>query len=182
MRVCGVFLQRLNYELRMLRFLHGVVSLIALFFLAHVVGGQALQPTPTDAVRVTVSVNPDGSRTAYEFDLANHKARATTKGSDGKLRGTIQYTLDEAGRFASGEVFGPDKRLRFKTVYKYGDAGTLAQETQLDKNDAVLHKIIYAYDSIGKQTGYSVYDASGKLISQTAAPNRSPAPAKKKSR
>ncbi|MEY2439461.1 MAG: hypothetical protein QOI34_846, partial [Verrucomicrobiota bacterium] len=30
-----------------------------------------------DAVRVSVTLNPDGSRTAYQFDQAHHKATAT---------------------------------------------------------------------------------------------------------
>lgn len=121
-------------------------------------------------LRVTVSINPDGSRTAYRFDSANHKATATTTGKDGKVREKIRYVLDEAGRFSSGLVFGPNDQLRFKTLYKYDATGRLLQETQLGDDDAVQHKIVYTYDTAGKQTGYSVYDASGKIIGQTKAP------------
>jgi hypothetical protein len=34
----------------------------------------------------------------------------------------------------------------------------------LKKNDALLHKIVYHHDSAGKQAGYAIFDASGKLI------------------
>jgi hypothetical protein len=116
---------------------------------------QIATPTP-DAVRVTVSMNADGTRTTYEFDSPNRRAVATTTTKEGKTVGNIRYVLDEAGRFVSGEVYGPDDHLRFKTLYKYDDTGKLTQETQLGPDDAVRNKIVYAYDKIGRQTGYSV--------------------------
>jgi hypothetical protein len=79
-------------------------------------------------------------------------------------------------------VYDPDKRLRFKSTYKYDDAGRLMQELQCDKTGVVLHKIIYAYDSLGKQTGYSIYDGAGRLVGQTTAPSVSATPSKKKTR
>jgi hypothetical protein len=137
---------------------------------------QLETPTP-DAVRVTVSINADGSKTVYEFDAPRHRATATTTGKDGKLVGRIRYTLDDAGRFASGEVYGPDDQFRFRTLYKYDDSGKLIQETQLGQDDVVRNKIVYIYDKNGKQTGYSVYDAAGKQIRRTpeTAPGRTPA-------
>ena len=133
-------------------------------------------------MRVTVSINKDGSRTIYEFDATNHKATATTRDRDGRLQGRIRYVLDPAGRFSSGEVFGPDEKLRFKTLYKYGDAGRPLEESQLGPDDSVRHKIVYAYDQLGKQIGYSVYDAKGKLLNKVGAPTPFPSPTKKKSR
>ena len=125
---------------------------------------QSTEQTQGDAVRVTVSMHPDGSRTVYKFDNAEHKAVATTTDPDGKLRETIRYALDEAGRFSNGEISGPDGRLRFKSRYKYDDAGRLLEETQSSEDGTLLHKIVYTYDASGKQTGYSVFDASGKLV------------------
>jgi hypothetical protein len=130
---------------------------------------QSPEQTSSDAVRVTVSMHPDGSRTVYKFDNAQHKAVATTTDQDGKLRETIRYELDEAGRFSSGEVSGPDGRFRFKSRYKYDDAGRLLEETQSTEDGTVLHKIVYSYDSSGKQIGYSVFDASGKLVGRKTA-------------
>src|SRR5947208_282195 len=130
---------------------------------------QSPEQAGSDAVRVTVSMHPDGSRTVYKFDNAQHKAVATTTDSDGKLRETIRYELDEAGRFSSGEISGPDGRLRFKSRYKYDDGGRLLEETQSSENGTLLHKIVYSYDASGKQTGYSVFDASGKLVGGTSA-------------
>jgi YD repeat-containing protein len=135
---------------------------------------QLASPSP-DAVRVTVSLNADGTRTTYEFDAPRRRAVATTTTKEGKLVGKIRYVLDEAGRFYSGEVYGPDDQFRFKTLYKYDDAGKLTQETQLGPDEAVRNKIVYAYDKAGRQTGYSVYDAAGKLVRQTpGSPPRSP--------
>src|SRR5205809_6421805 len=130
---------------------------------------QSPEQAGSDAVRVTVSMHPDGSRTVYKFDNAQHKAVATTTDPDGKLRETIRYELDEAGRFSSGEISGPDGRLRFKSRYKYDDGGRLLEETQSSENGTLLHKIVYSYDASGKQTGYSVFDASGKLVGGTSA-------------
>ena len=132
--------------------------------------GQSPEQARSDAVRVTVTMHPDGSRTVYKFDNAQHKAVATTTGQDGKLRETIHYELDDAGRFASGEISGPDDRVRFKSRYKYDDAGRLLEEIQSTADGTLLHKIVYSYDSSGKQTGYSVFDASGKLVGRTAWP------------
>jgi hypothetical protein len=125
---------------------------------------QSSEQAGSDAVRVTMSMHPDGSRTVYKFDNAQHKAVATTTDPDGKLRETIRYELDDAGRFASGEISGPDGRLRFKSGYKYDDAGHLLEETQSAVDGTLLHKIVYSYDAAGKQTGYSVFDASGKFV------------------
>jgi hypothetical protein len=158
------------------------VALVAFFVAAAKVAyGQAVEP-PVDAVRVTVSINADGSRTVYEFDSPHHKAIATTTSSDGKLVGKIRYVVDEAGRFSSGEVYGPDDQLRFKTLYKYNAAGKILEETQLGKDEAVRSKIVYAYDKIGRQTGYTVYDAAGKVIRRTSGVSPSPTPARRRTR
>jgi hypothetical protein len=134
--------------------------------------------TPTDAVRVTVSMHPDGSRTVYNFDNAQHTAVATTTNPDGKVRQTIRYGLDNTGRFSTGEVSGPDGRIRLKSRYKYDDAGRILEEAQSAADGTLLNKIVYSYDAAGKQTGYSVFDASGKLVSRTggAAARQSPSP------
>lgn len=125
------------------------------------------QQAPGDAVRVTMSMHPDGSRTIYNFDNAQHTAVATTTDPDGKVRQTIHYRLDDAGRFLTGEVSGPDGHIQLKSRYKYDDAGHILEEIQTTAADALLNKIVYSYNSSGKQTGYSVFDASGKLVSRT---------------
>ena len=150
---------------------------------AQIAFSQVTDQTQSDAVRVTVRINPDGSRTVYKFEGAEHKAFATTTGDDGKVREKINYQLDDAGRFASASVFGPDGKLRFKTRYQYDSAGRLQEERQVDANDAVLDRLVYSYNEAGKPTGYSVFDADGKLInrisSQNAIPLVSPTPRKK---
>ncbi|HEY2615197.1 MAG TPA: hypothetical protein VGI42_05770 [Chthoniobacterales bacterium] len=163
----------------MLRWFSVAIGLAGFFAAAGLTRSQLADPN-ADAVRVAVSMNADGSRTIYEFDSLNHRATATTTSKEGKLIGKIRYSLDDAGRFASGEVYGPDERLRFKTLYKY-EAGRLAQESQLGKDDALQHKIVYAYDANGKQTGYTVYDAAGKRLSQSGAPSPTASPRKKHS-
>ena len=129
--------------------------------------GSEFGQTPSDAVRVTMSMHPDGSRTVYNFDNAQHTAVATTTDAGGKVRQTIRYQLDNAGRFSTGEVSGPDGRIQLKSRYKYDDAGRILEEAQSAADGTLQHKIVYSYDSAGKQTGYSVFDASGKLVSRT---------------
>ncbi|HEY5992474.1 MAG TPA: hypothetical protein VIU10_07835 [Candidatus Udaeobacter sp.] len=141
-----------------------IVVLSSLVGASNVGFSQAPQSSGSDAVRVTVSMHPDGSRTVYNFDNAQHKAVATTTDPDGKLRETIRYELDDTGRFSSAEISGPDGRLRLKSRYKYDDAGRILEETQSAADGTLQHKIVYNYDSSGKQTGYSVFDASGKLV------------------
>ena len=157
----------------------GFALALALFASPTFTRAQLATASP-DEVRVTVSMNADGTRTTYEFDSLHRRATATTTAKDGKVVGKIRYVLDDAGRFASGEVYGPDDKLRFKTLYKYDAAGRLIQESQLGSDDSVRNKIVYAYDKNGKQTGYTVYDASGKLLQQTpgVAPH-SPTPSKR---
>ena len=140
--------------------------------------------TASDSIRVTMSLNDDGSQTVYETDTANRKATATTTSAAGKLQGKIRYTLDEEGRYETGEVYGPDDKLRFKTLYKYEATGRLKEETQLTKEGAVRHKIVYAFDAAGKPAGYSVFDASGKLLGQTTqkAPAATQPPPKQRPR
>jgi hypothetical protein len=81
--------------------------------------------------------------------------------------------LDEAGRFSPAKF--PDGRLRFKSRYKYDDAGHLLEETQSAEDGTLLHKIVYSYDAQGKQTGYSVFDASGKLVGGKSVAKSQPA-------
>lgn len=128
------------------------------------------QQAPSDAVRVTMSMHPDGSRTTYNFDNGQHTAVATTTDPDGKVRQTIRYRLDNAGRFSTGEVSGADGRIRLKSSYKYDEGGHILEEIQTAADGTLLNKIVYTYSSSGKQTGYSVFDASGKLVSRTGSP------------
>jgi YD repeat-containing protein len=160
---------------------HAGRALFLGFFLSSVSGlhGQLSTDTP-EPIRVTVSMNADGTRTTYEFDSPHRRATATTTGKDGKTLGRIRYVLDDAGRFASGEVYGPNDQFRFKTLYKYDAAGRLTQETQLGTDDSVRNKIIYAHDKAGRQTGYSVYDAAGKLMRKTPDVTPPPTPAGKR--
>ena len=137
------------------------------FTWTNIIHAQLQDRATTDAVRVTVSINPDGSRTTYEFDRPNRKAVARMTSAEGKPQGKIRYDLDDAGRFVTGEVFAGDGKFRFKTRYKYDAAGRLLEESQLTKQDAPQHKIVYSYDSAGKQTGYAVYDSTGRLLGQT---------------
>lgn len=144
------------------------LALILMGALGFVAAVRAQLQTPEDdAVRVKVSVNEDGSRTAYQFDPANKKAVATTTTANGQPVGRIDYVLDEAGRFSTGVVYGADSKFRFKTSYKYEASGRLLEETQRTKENAVQLKLVYDYDGAGKQRGYSVYDATGKLLGQT---------------
>jgi hypothetical protein len=156
-----------------------IVVLCSLISAAQIGFTQAPQSTSSDAVRVTVSMHPDGSRTVYNFDPPQHKAVATTTDVDGKLRETIRYELDDAGRFSSAEISGPDGRLRLRSRYKYDDAGRIMEETQSAPDGTLQHKIVYNYDASGKQTGYSVFDASGKLVSRTGATAARPSPSPK---
>ena len=155
----------------------GLAILCALFVCGNTIGfGQSPQQAPGDAVRVTVSMHPDGSRTVYSFDNPQHKAVATTTGQDGKVQETIRYELDDAGRFSSAEISGPDGRVRLKSRYKYDNAGRILEETQSAADGTLQHKIVYSYNSSGKQNGYSIFDASGKLVGNTGAAITRPSP------
>ena len=150
-----------------------LISAIALPSLSAIFA-QTAAPNSNDTIRVTVTVNADGSRTTYQYDNAKHEAIATTADPDGNARGKVVYRIDDVGRFASGVVFGPDEKFLFKSVYKYDAAGRLEQETHLAKDDSVVNKIVYKYDPAGKQVGYSVFDSAGKLISGPVSPSPTP--------
>jgi hypothetical protein len=130
-------------------------------------GLSALAQSADDTVRVTVTMNPDGSQTVYQTDGAKRQSIATTTGADGKARARIIYKQDAEGRNESGQVFAASGALRFKTLYQYDAAGRLAQETQVAKDGSVRNKIVYSYDAAGHQAGYAVYDGDGKLLGRT---------------
>jgi hypothetical protein len=150
------------------------LSFIAFALIAPGARAQAPAQQSNDSVRVSVTLNEDGSRTTYQFDSPNHKATATTAGRDGKPKGKIEYQLDDAGRFGSGRIFGPDGKFLFRSVYKYDTASHLQEESKFGKDDRLLSKIVYSYDTAGKQSGYAVYDGAGKLIGQTSSPALAP--------
>jgi YD repeat-containing protein len=136
---------------------------------------SALAQEENSEVRVSVVLNANGSRTTYETNAAGHKTVATTTGKDGKLREKISYDLDENGRFARAEILGPKEQFRFFAQYKYDGSNHLIEETHLAKDQNVIGRIVFRYDAAGHQIGYSTYDGSGKLLSQTVAPSASPA-------
>ncbi len=92
------------------------------------------------------------------------------------MRKKIRYDLDDTGRFVSGVISDAGGQFRFRALYnKYDAAGRLREETHhLGKDDAVLSKIVSGYNQAGKQTGYSIFDVSGKLIGKTTATSPSP--------
>lgn len=130
---------------------------------------HALAQSGDDAVRVTVTMNPDGSKTAYETNGASHRCIATTTGPNGKLREKIIYQLDDEGRYKSGEVFSGSGAFRFRSFYRYDSGGRLAEETQLSREGALLHKIVYRFDAEGHPSGYAIYDGEGQLLGQTTS-------------
>lgn len=142
--------------------------LFLLLFLALPTLSRAQDDTAPVNVRVTVAQNADGSRTTYEFNDSTHTAVATTKDKDGKLREKIRYVLDVAGHFQSGEIMGPGDKFRYKSLYKYNESGKMTEEAHLTREDVLINKIVFHYDASGRQTGYAVFDANGKLLGQTS--------------
>lgn len=142
------------------------VTLLALALVFFVTSLRAQLEPNAQPIRVTVSQNDDGSRTAYETDPSNHRATATTTAMNGKQLGKIVYKLDDSGHYQSGEVFGPKNEFQYRTLYKY-EGDRLSEETQLTKDGAVKLRLVYEFDGAGKQAGYAVYDASGKLLGRT---------------
>ncbi|MGH8102709.1 MAG: hypothetical protein ACREIW_15545 [Chthoniobacterales bacterium] len=154
----------------------------ALTLLLSIAAAQSQQRVESNgAVRVRMTVNSDDSRTTYRFKEVERKCVATTTSKDGKMREKIRYDLDEAGRFLTGRIFGPDGKFLFKSRYKYDSAGRMEKETQMNEQGDVLHLIIYRYDQTGRPTGYSVFDANGKLENRLMVPTPS-APAKARGR
>lgn len=172
MPLCALF--SLPYNQRMFRLAAALAFALALILPGTAAFAQTSDNSP-EPLRVTVTVNPDGSRTTYEWDNAHHRATATTS-DRGKVREKIQYVLDDTGRFVTGEVFAPNGTLRFRTRYKYDAAGRLAEESQMAADGALRNRIVYAYDTGGRQLGYSIYDGDGKLVGRTGA-SRPPADA-----
>jgi len=151
-----------------------VMPLLSRFFLLMVSVAPAClfaQPnSSSEAVRVSVLLNTDGSRTVYEADNANHKSVATTTEPGGKLREKIRYDLDESGRFLRSEVYGPKEQFRFFAKYRYDADNHLIEETHFAKDQSVIGKIVFRYDAAGRQIGYSSYDGAGRLQGQTTVP------------
>ena len=127
----------------------------------------ALGQAGDDSVRVTMTMNPDGSKTVYETNGATHLSVATTTGANGKAFGKIIYRLDSEGRYESGTVFNASGKFRFKTLYRYDSGSRLSEETQQAKDGTVLHKIVYSFDADGHPSGYAIYDGAGTLLGRT---------------
>lgn len=140
---------------------------------------HAQQTDPSsNAVRVTVSLNDDGSRTIYESDGAQHTAVATTKDAAGKVRSILRYKLDDAGRFAHGDICGPDGTVRFKADYRYNSAGRLEEERQVSTSGRLIHRLVYHFDKSGRQTGYTAYDETGRSLGEVKTSLPPPSKAK----
>ncbi len=83
-----------------------------------------------EAVRVTVMVNSDGSKTVYQTNSVMHEATATTTDQGGQVKGKVVYKLDADGRYETAQILGPHGALRFKSRYRYDEQGRLAEEIQ----------------------------------------------------
>ena len=153
---------------------HLVLTAVVVTISSPLAIAQPTSPQSDSPIRVRVSVNADGSRTTYRFDDAKHEAVATTTDEEGGPRGKVIYQTDDAGRFISGVVFGPDGKFVFKTLYKYGDGGRLEEETHLNQQGGIINKVVYKYDAHGKEIGYSIFDANGKLTAGTVTASPSP--------
>ncbi len=151
------------------------IFLLAAMAWPHGLKAQLADGSAGQAIRVTLTVNEDGSKTAYEFDPANHRATATTTSAEGKPMGKTRYVLDDNGRFTTGEIFGARGEFRFQSRYQYDAAGRLSEETQMTKAGATLHRIVYSYNEAGKQIGYVVYDGNGKVVGKTTPLATAPA-------
>ncbi len=170
---CMLFLRCLASSFTVIfRSSFALFTLVAFFRVA----GWVCAQSSDDTVRVTMTMNPDGSKTVYRIDNAMHESVATTTTAKGKPGGKIIYTLDDEGRYASGRVFAANGALRFKTLYRYDTAGRLAEESQLDKNDEVMHRFVYSFDGEGRASGYAVFDGAGNLLGRTTPKNTSPPP------
>lgn len=84
--------------------LRSSITFSAAIFFAAITVGQVAENPDKETVRVTVSLNADGSRAAYRFDRPNKKATALTTDQDGKVREKIRYDLDDSGRFVSSVI------------------------------------------------------------------------------
>src|SRR5438046_10495463 len=83
----------------------GLAIACALLVCGDMIGfGQSPDQARADAVRVTMSMHPDGSRAVYNFDAAQHTAVAITTSQDGKVRETVRNVLDDSGRVSVERV------------------------------------------------------------------------------
>jgi hypothetical protein len=124
-----------------------------------------------------VSVNQDGSRTAFDIDRLHRKATALVTDRDGKLREKVEYELDAAGRITAKTVFDAIGNFREKTSFRYDKTGRVIEQTQAGKDDTLLSRIAYEYDpQTGKQSGHSIYDGNGRLVNQSPAAGKTPRP------
>jgi YD repeat-containing protein len=143
------------------------LTIFGLFGTDFIVAQSPPNESGDQPVRVNVTMNPDGTRTTYQFDQAHKQATATTTTAAGKVTTKIKYEIDDAGRFSSGVVSGPDGKFLYKSVFKYAGDGRLDEETHLDKGNVLVNRLVYSYDPNGRQSGYVVYDASGNVIGRT---------------
>jgi YD repeat-containing protein len=77
-------------------------------------------------------------------------------------------------------VYGPGNKFLFNSIYKYGSSGRLEEETRLNKDDSLNSRLVFSYDPNGRQSGYVVYDAAGKVIGQTTPVQAPPPPQREK--
>src|ERR1700720_4579471 len=66
------------------------LTALAMFALAVAMFAQLAPNDSNPPVRVNVTVNPDGTRTSYQFDQAHHQATATTTTTEGKVTQKIK--------------------------------------------------------------------------------------------
>ena len=93
--------------------------------------GQSPEQAGSDAVRVTVSMHPDGSRTVYKFERRENAKPSQPRPI--RMANSVRRFVTSwmtPGVFRPDESSGPDGKFRFKSRYKYDGAGRLEEETQ----------------------------------------------------
>ena len=135
---------------------------------------QSPEQTGSDAVRVTMQC----TRTVHaQFTSSTTRStrlwrRPPTRMVNSGRRFVTNWMRQAA--FPAAKFPGPMAAFVSRAVTNTTMPDISWKRLKAPTDGTLLHKIVYSYDAAGKQTGYSVFDASGKLVGGKSAAKAPP--------
>ncbi len=152
--------------------------LLPLALLALTAQPARAQEAPTNTIKVTTSINKDGTKTVVQTDPMEGKAETSIYSAQDKLVQKTILKLGDSGTPEGGWVYtvrgvtakgAPKLVLVYMMVYKRDNLNRLSEVLNYSPTNQLLSRQVYRYDGGSKLIRVDNFDATGKPIGATAS-------------
>lgn len=152
--------------------------LLPLLLLAAATPAAHAQDAPSSTIKVTTSLNNDGTKTVVKTDGDNNTAENSVYDSHDKLIQKTVFKIGDNGSPVGGYVYAtrgvdakgqPKMVLVYMMVYKRDGLNRLSEVYNYSPTKQLLSRQVYRYDAGNKVIKVDNYDAAGNSIGSGAS-------------